>query len=394
MADTSSDLARARCELAERQRLDAALGPEAREELFDLRTRRGEHHEWHGIELAERSVDEPHGGEITPVEILEDEEHRLGVALGHEEVFEGATHLVTHQHRLVARGAELHAGLVGKRHAAELAQKIDDARSFVGRHVTEDPLLDLLPPLVRRVLRGKTRRCPERLREDAEGGARAHRIAAPRPDLHRTGALQLPDELVNQTRLAHARGGRDQDGARDRLRHALLEDARQECELALSADDRGRYAEHGPVELAGIAFPYQGERLRFPRDLEPRIEEGRGHVVDAHEPGNPARRLPLDRRHRRLVGDRRLALVEGVGGAADEPRGALDHLSHRHGERRVAATRRDRDRGVDEVRADRERASRRLHRLIPRRALSGAHHDERPVGEHLEPAAESLDARA
>jgi len=83
--------------------LHATVGPEAWKELGDLGPRRGEDHEGRGLELPQRGVDEPYRGKVAPVEILEDEEHRLDAAFGGEEVLEGATHLVAHQHRVAAR---------------------------------------------------------------------------------------------------------------------------------------------------------------------------------------------------------------------------------------------------------------------------------------------------
>ena len=72
------------------------------------------------------------------MEVLEDEHDRLRRALGAEEVLPGAAHLVAHQHRVLPRGAELHALVVGEAGADELAEELRDAPQIGAGEATAD----------------------------------------------------------------------------------------------------------------------------------------------------------------------------------------------------------------------------------------------------------------
>ena len=176
-------LAGARRELSERQGLHPPLRPQLREQLVDLGARHREHHEGKIGQPPERRVDEPNRREVSPVQILEHEEHGLRPALGGQEVLPGAPHLIAHQHRILARRTQLHTPFVGEGHAEELAQEIDDPRGILRRHVAHHSLLHLDATRRQRLVGRRIHRRGERLREDREGCAGAHRIAPPHPHL-------------------------------------------------------------------------------------------------------------------------------------------------------------------------------------------------------------------
>ncbi len=186
---TDQLLARLAGELLEAHLLDAALGPQLGEELVDLGAGQREHHPRLFAEVAQGGVDEAHGGEIAPVEILEHEEHRLRARLGAEEILPGAAHLVAHHQRVLARRAERDALFVGEGRADDLAEELGHAllirRGDVARHAGPQLLLAHAD----RLAVDDRARAAQRLPEQAEGRAGAERVTAADPDLHGLAAL-------------------------------------------------------------------------------------------------------------------------------------------------------------------------------------------------------------
>jgi hypothetical protein len=78
-----------------------------------------EHQEGELLELVDHRVDEAHGRQVAPVQVLQHEQHRLRGALGAEEVLPGEADLVAHEPRVPARGPELLVVVIGERHAEE-----------------------------------------------------------------------------------------------------------------------------------------------------------------------------------------------------------------------------------------------------------------------------------
>src|SRR5262249_6309879 len=109
-------------------------------------------------------------------------------------------------------------------------------------------------------------------------------IAATEPHLDasafRWARLDPAQQLEAHARLADALDAGHQDGARDRLRHALVEQTRQHAELAIAADARHRLAEQRAANLDDIALARQDRADVIASDIEPRVEETGGDVVE------------------------------------------------------------------------------------------------------------------
>ena len=274
-------LARLLRELLEPELLDAALGEDVGEEVLHLGPREREDHERLVVDGAQRGVDELHAREIAPVQVLEDEHDRLPAALGEEPVLEGAAHLIAHQDRVVARGAELDVVLVGHRDAEDLAEELRDAQLIALRDVTRDARADLLALHARRLAVLRAGGGADDLREQAERRAGAHRIAARGPHLVRVAAvMEHAKQLVAEARLADAGGRGDEHDARDVVGDALGEDALEHDELALATDARRRLAEEHAPGVDGGLLADELEAGAVALHREARVEEAGGHLVD------------------------------------------------------------------------------------------------------------------
>jgi hypothetical protein len=144
-------LARAPVELPEAHHVDVAVLPEARERVAHLRPRQGQHEQRTIAQAPQRRVDVRHGRQVTPVQALEHQHHRLNGALCVEEILERAAHLIAHQRGILARGAELDALVVRERRARELAEELGDAPVILAGEVPADAGADLLPPCLERL---------------------------------------------------------------------------------------------------------------------------------------------------------------------------------------------------------------------------------------------------
>src|SRR5262249_11779281 len=161
--------------------------------------RHGEDAELPVPQLSERPVEEMRRGGIAVVKVLEHDHHGHRRALGAEELHERRPHLLVHELRVPARGAEEHALLGWKWRADDLAYELGHPPARALR----DPLADVhrqaLPARPERLTLLDTARVAEELAEQAEGGAGAQRIAAGGPDRHRAAArLDVAQELVDE----------------------------------------------------------------------------------------------------------------------------------------------------------------------------------------------------
>ncbi|MEJ7732564.1 MAG: hypothetical protein WKG00_25585 [Polyangiaceae bacterium] len=397
-------LARLAGQLQEAHLQQPALLPEAREELAHLGTRHGQHHEGSVLQSPQRALHELHRGQVAPVQVLEHQQQRRGLALRGHPVLPGAAHLVAHQPRVLPGGAQLHAPPVLVRHAGELAQELGDAARVLAAKVTRHAGRELLLP-----------HTPRLAVEDAHGAsgghgqhgqrrAGGHRVAARHPHLHALAALlerrRMPiaggvggpveftstggeglspllglepaQQLEAHPRLAGAGGGSDQHRARHRLGAALLEDGRQGAELAL-APHRGRGSpEQGARPRGLLPLATQEEPIGVAADVEALVEQPRGRLVEADAGAALAGRLALG------------------AGALEHLDRALDDVADRHGGLEHALAGGHYHRRIAEVAAHRQRAARSACTEIGGRAGAGQHHHHRAVGEEVEHALPDL----
>ena len=348
-------------ELAELQLGHGALRPESREEIVDLGARERQHHQRPVVEVAQRRVDELHGGEIAPVQVLEHEQHRLGGALGAEPVLPRAAHLVAHQHRIGAGGLELDAVLVGEGDARELAEELGHALGVVVPEVAADSGEELLAANGGGLAVEHAGGAPDDGAQHPERRAGAHRIAAREEELHRR--ARGPDaaqQLVAEARLADADRRGDDHGAGDGLGDAFLEGRLEGGELSVATHAGRRLAEQGARRLGGVALGPERERVAVAADLELRVEEAGGDLVDA---------------------DR----ARGAGG--EQADAALDDVPDRQPRRDHDAPGDHHHRHLGQERPHRQRAPRGARGLVARRA--GERHEERAVGDEVERAPEA-----
>ena len=132
-------------------------------------------------------------------------------------------------------------------------------------------------------LDGVRRREPSDLGEhptdERERRAVEQRVAAREP--HREILVRFErarDDLAREPRLADARLRGHDDDARAAVLHALIERAEHGAHLDLATDARRRRAEQRPC---GEALASLG-RHHVAGDLEARLEQLRGRIVDAH----------------------------------------------------------------------------------------------------------------
>src|SRR5258707_134205 len=106
-------------------------------------------------------------------------------------------------------------------------------------------------------MRGKRSWTSGRARPSTTSGrsasARAHRIAVAEPDLDGiAGGAEVAGQLLAQPRLAGAGGRGDEHGARRGVLDRVGDDALEQRDLALAADERRRAAEQGARRLVGV----------------------------------------------------------------------------------------------------------------------------------------------
>jgi hypothetical protein len=261
-----------------------ALDPGARQQLPDLGTGQGQHHEGLLGQLAQRLVHEPDGERVSPVEILEHEEHRVVGALGLEEGHQRPAGLDAHQPRISPRRAQLRVVLVREGNAAQLSEEGGHLRGLGGGQVLGEPLGQPLPAEVERLSAGQTAHPAQGLGDQSIRGAGAHGIAAAQQH-HHLGVmpLQAAKELVAQPGLAHAWRGCDQRRLGGRLPHAGGEGHLQQGQLLLAADAGGGPAQQrtGLVRAQPLAMELEQAGLGA-GELEARPEQPRRHLVQQH----------------------------------------------------------------------------------------------------------------
>ena len=164
-------------------------------------------------------------------------------------------------------------------------------------------------------------------------------IGSPRPIQISTRAVARADaaqDLVAEPRLADAGGAVTSTARAPAPRRTRSKHADEPPELALAPDARRRLAEQRARRVVRLALAGELERTPpSPADLEARVEQARGHLVEP---------------------DRRVAP------AASRLRRALDHLADGPARAHDAAPGRERDRRRARELADRERDSARLRR--------------------------------
>jgi hypothetical protein len=361
--------------LRERRELHGGDGlprEEPGERRAHLGPREREHEQRPVGEVHEQRLDEAHGGEVAPLQVLEHEDDGVVARLAGEQVLAGAADLVAHQHRVLARGAELDRAL-GGREAQELADELEHAIGLGRRDDAEHALAQLGAPVVLRARRVEADEAREGEREQAPRRSGADGIAARREHGGRVlPLLQLAQELEAQARFALAGGARDEDGARDRLVDALAVEAEQQAELAIAADEGRRAAEQG-ARRAGLGdLAHEAQHLALALDAEARAEEPGRDVVDEDARG-----------------------ARAVTTSPDEQRGrGVDHRADGGGAVELRAARREGDGRPVEDRAERERAARRAHREVGRGARRAEHGRDRAVGEERDARLAGLRDRA
>jgi hypothetical protein len=176
-------------ELAEGHPVQADLVPEPREQLAHLGPREREQQDRRVGQAAQGRVHELQGRQIGPVHVVEQEHERPGAGLRRAQVDPGAPHLVAHELGVVAGGPELHAGLVGKRGADELAQELGDAGLIRGGHVPRDASQELVAADGDRLAVLDRSGAADHGSDEPEGRAGVHGVAAGDPDLGLRSAL-------------------------------------------------------------------------------------------------------------------------------------------------------------------------------------------------------------
>jgi len=349
-----------------------ALGPKRGKKLMHFRTRGCEHHQRLIGRVAKSGIDELHGGEIAPLQILEHENDGLRGALGSDEILERQAHLIAHEHGILQRGLQLQVLLVARADAEELAEKCGDALEIFSGERSRQTRAKLCSANDRRLAFQNADASSKRLRKHSKRRADAHRIAAADPNFDRTFGANALDELVTNARFSDAFAAFDEHGLSNAFVRALIEDRLERSDFARAADARCWFAEERAAALHGIARAVKMSREAGAGDFVAAVEEAGCELVD------------VDRRDFRSV-----ARACGLFGERQQTRGAIDHFADGHATRVLAAARCERHCDVWCDRAHRQNTSRGARRLIGRDADAFERHDERPIGDHFEPSAVS-----
>jgi hypothetical protein len=367
-------LAGAPRDLAQPHLLQPALAPQRRKEVVQLGPPDGDHQEGPIGGDAQRAVDQLHRRQIAPLQIVEHDDQRLRRGLGEDEVLEGAPHVVAHQHRIAARRPQLHAGIAGGGDADHLAEELGHPLRLLGGQVAGHPRAQLGGAHGGRLTVEQRGGLAQRGDDEAEGRTGAHRIAARHPHLDgrvgRAGArAQLVEELTPETRLADAGGTGEQHHARHRLGDALLVQRHQRRQLALAADEGCRLAQQGPGGLGLRPLAAQRQAERVAADVEARVEQTGGDLVETHRHGAALGRLAV---------------------GAQQRRRGVDDLAERQPRAQHRAAGGHRHRGVGHHLAHVQRAAGSAHRQIAGPARRHQHGRDRAVEQRLDPRAGAL----
>jgi hypothetical protein len=237
-------------------------------------------------EGAQRPIHVAHGGQVAPVQVLEHEDHRVGLALVGEEVLERTLHLVAHEPRVLARSGQLHAVGGLERHAHELAEELGHAlphgrghsQAHALQHLELAPLDGLALVHAEQAVQGRG--------EQAERGAGPHRVAA-RDDDGGAGIVRFEpaQQLVAEPRLSHAGRAGDEDHLRARLGHTRLVERLEQPELHVAAHTRGGAAEQRAHGRVGVALAREQQALGVATHHEAGLDERGGGVVESNGGG-------------------------------------------------------------------------------------------------------------
>lgn len=283
-------LARPPRERLQRQHLEGGRGPERGELLLRLGPRQREHEQRQLGELAQRLLEELHGERVAPVQVVEDEQHRPGLALGAQPVDEGELHLLMHQPGVAARRVHRGAPLVGKANAAQLAEEGDDLRCRRPCQAEREPLTQPLGPHLVGLAADEAAEPAQSLAEHPVGRPDVHDLAAPEEHQQLRVALRRStQELVAQAGLAHPRGRHHARRARHRVADAGREDRLQHRQLLLPTDAGRGLAEQATHVLVGlwILLAHGARPAILVLDPESAGEQVLGESVEPHA----ARRL-------------------------------------------------------------------------------------------------------
>lgn len=119
---TEQAFTRAPRERAHHQLLGAAVQQKPRKVVKKLRAGHDEQEERQLREIPERGVQQRDRSHVSPLEILEHQQHRAAGAFLHQQVLERRAELIAHQHGIAPGGIQLWGR--PSRHAAELRQEL------------------------------------------------------------------------------------------------------------------------------------------------------------------------------------------------------------------------------------------------------------------------------
>ncbi len=247
--------------------------------LPQARTRQRQDEEGAVGEPSERVSHEAHARGVRPVQIVEHQNVRSGLALRAEPGLEGLLDASALQDGLGAGGLQVGASLVCEGDAGELTEPLGDTEGAIGGQRAGDPRDDAIALRAGGIRGADPARAAHDGGHQAEGLLGAQRLRAAEKELR--ARQDAVDELPAQPRLAAPRGARDQHDARALLGDALLEDAEGTEELLLASDEGRALAEDRTARIEHLALEAQDVSQRILAELEAAVEELRGELVDA-----------------------------------------------------------------------------------------------------------------
>ena len=153
--------------------------PQAREERLHLGPGQRQHHEGVLAQLPQRLVHQRHGERITPVQVLQHQQHRVVGTLGLQEGHQRPAHLRAHQPGIAPGRVQPGTALLREGDGAQLAQELHGLPGPGLRQVPGDAPGQPLPLLLRRLALPDAAQPPQRLAQQAVRRARAHRVPSP-----------------------------------------------------------------------------------------------------------------------------------------------------------------------------------------------------------------------
>ena len=322
-----------------------------------------EDHEGSFGQLTKSPIDVRHRRRVAPVSVLEDQEDGTPAAHARDEIRPGGAHLVAHDDRVAAGGAEREARSVVEGHGGELADELRDPPHLAGGDSLRDEILELVPADGDRLEVDDLRRAPHRGGEQDERRPGVHRIAPALEHARAVGAfVHALDELVTDSRFAEPRRGREEHGPGSGVFDALVERAEDRGDLLVPADARGRLSEQQARRARSGALLEELAPCRSARDLEAAVDEAGRDVVDSNPRGRGRR-------------------------CAEEPDRAIDDFPEAAVSAELGAPRREGDGKLGGGASHGERASRGVRRPVGGARLALEDGDDRGP-EELDPGPE------